>query len=887
MTISSSIHPTQTNCCILLVLSLAAAPSFAQHNRPAPQPPQLVVSLDVPEISAEPEARPAAPDLSSPLRTGPNRRPTETGKVAFAFDDVNIEETIPFVMDTTGKVVMPVRLSTLKNTKITLVNNELLERSAALDLLFEAFRLHGVGVIENDEVIILDSLEEMSKSGALPVLDADVDIMNRADRASLVIKIFRIKKADAETVGDQINETLPTHATLSVDANSNQIVVVGDIGLCQQMQQMIDELDDSYVTPETRTFRLRWADANEIAQNILDLFEETGTTTAGTRAAPRARRPTQRGRTAQPQPGTTAVTTGVRPMVELRVTVNVQTNSVTVQSAADVMEQVTDLIYNYWDLPRPRGTAKVYLLKYTDPLKIRDLLNNMLGGGGGRAGVGGATRRAGGAAGAAGAAGRAGVEQIVGGIYTIEAYPDSNSLIVICKTEESFDFLDNLIDQLDQPSDIGMPLLIPLRHADAVRVTEVLNVLLAEPGSGAGGITVPETGLTGGGTDRGAQAATGTTATAGGLGSGRAGSGPAGVLNFPWQGGRIREDQSPESSLIGKVRIVPVVRQNAIAVLAPPAHREAIRELITQHDQPARQVMISAILAEVALTDAFSLGLRLSSEDIVSTGRPDNAFRGSGSIVGSSDNIFPNLFDTSILDANFDFNVFFQALDQKNRVRILQEPRIFTADNEEANFFDGQDVPFISDSQTTDVGGLTESFEYREVGVSLNVRPHITTQGDVDMEVNLELSNIVPGEILFGGFIFDRRETTTKVSVKNGQTIVLSGILRDEESEIKRKVPFLGDIPLLGELFTSRDKETTRTELLAFITPTVVNELSENDTNFNEAERQRLEELSRPLKDQTTDELLDHGRIRSRIVPVPPKPSTMELWQAEEQLNDA
>ncbi|MHC4108597.1 MAG: hypothetical protein ACYSTY_10975, partial [Planctomycetota bacterium] len=351
MTISSSIHPTQTNCCILLVLSLAAAPSFAQHNRPAPQPPQLVVSLDVPEISAEPEARPAAPDLSSPLRTGPNRRPTETGKVAFAFDDVNIEETIPFVMDTTGKVVMPVRLSTLKNTKITLVNNELLERSAALDLLFEAFRLHGVGVIENDEVIILDSLEEMSKSGALPVLDADVDIMNRADRASLVIKIFRIKKADAETVGDQINETLPTHATLSVDANSNQIVVVGDIGLCQQMQQMIDELDDSYVTPETRTFRLRWADANEIAQNILDLFEETGTTTAGTRAAPRARRPTQRGRTAQPQPGTTAVTTGVRPMVELRVTVNVQTNSVTVQSAADVMEQVTDLIYNYWDLP--------------------------------------------------------------------------------------------------------------------------------------------------------------------------------------------------------------------------------------------------------------------------------------------------------------------------------------------------------------------------------------------------------------------------------------------------------------------------------------------------------------------------------------------------------
>ena len=168
----------------------------------------------------------AAPDLSSPLRTAPNRRPTESGKVAFAFDDVNIEETIPFIMDTTGKVVMPVRLGNLKNTKITLVNNELLEPSVALDLLFEAFRLHGIGVIETDEVIILDSLDDIAKSGALPVLDADVDIMNRADRASLVIKIFRIKKADAATVGDQISETMPDHARLSVDANSNQIVLV-------------------------------------------------------------------------------------------------------------------------------------------------------------------------------------------------------------------------------------------------------------------------------------------------------------------------------------------------------------------------------------------------------------------------------------------------------------------------------------------------------------------------------------------------------------------------------------------------------------------------------------------------------------------------------------
>ena len=318
---------------------------------------------------------------------------------------------------------------------------------------------------------------------------------------------------------------MPVLSTASWTTSMNESAVMSRWSFQETMKrELIAELDDSYVTPETRTFRLRWADANEIAQNILDLFDETGTTTAGARGTTRTRRPTQqRGRT--PQPQQTSTTTGVRPMVELRATVNVQTNSVTIQSAADVMEQVTDLIYNYWDLPRPQGTAKVYVLKYTDPLVIRDLLDNILGGGGGRGAQPGGQRR-GGATGAAG--GRSGGQQS-GSIYTVEALSDSNSLVVICKTEEGFDFLDNLIYQLDQPSDIGMPLLIPLLHADAVRVTEVLNVLLTEAGGGATGITIPDSGLSGaGGGATSGQAGAGETG--GGLGSGRAGSGPAGPL---------------------------------------------------------------------------------------------------------------------------------------------------------------------------------------------------------------------------------------------------------------------------------------------------------------------------------------------------------------------
>ena len=853
-----------TTWCAVVVLGAAASSSQAQSPRPEPLPASAV---SLAGFSGDEDLGGLAfEDTFVPVRNGPRRRPAESDKVIFGFRAAPIDELVPFIVQTTGKVVMPVRLTTLKNTKITLVTDEPLEPSRALDLLFESLRLHGVGVVETDDVIILDQLDNIGKSGALPVLSADEDVLGRTDRASMVIKIFRAVNTEASGIGDRILETFPDYATLTVDPNSNQIVVLGDIGLCQQVQKLINELDNTYVVPRTRTFRLKYADANEIAQNITELFEQDSSPARTTPA--RSRRQQQTGRRSSSSSTRRLTSTGgVGPTVELRLTVNVQQNAVTVQAEPAVIEEITELVENHWDLPRSPRTSKLYALKYTDPLKVRDLLQALLGGGSGGAAQGGQRR------GSGTSRARSGIEQMVGGIYTIEAYPDSNSLIVLCKTEFSFDFLDDLIDSLDQPSDIGLPMLIELKHANAVTLAELLNIQLAD--GGGGGMSIPDQGL------RGREGGDTDGATGGG---GREGTGPAGTMTFPWQNGRAREDQTPESSLIGKVRIVPVVRQNALSILAPPAHREALRELVEYYDRPGRQVMISVIIAEVALSDALSLGLRLSSFDIDSPERPDNAILGTGAFsVTDEGGLLSRLFDTAVLSANFNINVFFQALAQNNRVRILQEPRIFTADNQEANFFDGRDVPFITNTTINSLGNPTDSFEYREVGVSLNVRPRITANRHVDMEINLELSTI-SDERLFGGAILDRRETTTRVVVKHGQTIVLSGILRDEESEIIRKVPFLGDIPLLGLLFQSRETETVRSELIAFITPYVVDNPDENDTNFNEAERQRLKDLSRPLKEQ--DDLLDNDRTRKRILPEPVEPASRQLLEPDE-LTDA
>jgi general secretion pathway protein D len=283
--------------------------------------------------------------------------------------------------------------------------------------------------------------------------------------------------------------------------------------------------------------------------------------------------------------------------------------------------------------------------------------------------------------------------------------------------------------------------------------------------------------------------------------------------------------------------------------MAPSEYKNSVVDLIGQLDQPGRQVLVSAVIVEVQRDDALNLGLRWSSQNIAPT-NADNSISIGGTSTNTKNNLIPSLFDTSVLNANVNLNVILQALAQKTAISILSEPKVFTSDNQEAEFFSGQDIPFITQSQPNTQGNLVQSFDYKAVGIQLRVRPRITFRHDVDLRVNVELSSIVPGQTLFGGAIVDRRETTTQLIVQNGQTVVISGILRKEDSDIIRKVPLLGDIPLIGLIFRSREKTKTNTELLVFITPMVVD--NESDlSRVNEPYKSRLDERRRELEKDT------------------------------------
>jgi len=167
-----------------------------------------------------------------------------------------------------------------------------------------------------------------------------------------------------------------------------------------------------------------------------------------------------------------------------------------------------------------------------------------------------------------------------------------------------------------------------------------------------------------------------------------------------------------------------------------------------------------------------------------------------------------------------------RALETDTQANILSMPNLITLDNEEARIIVGQNVPFITGQFTTPASGGTagvnpfQTIERRDIGLSLRVRPTISQGGTVKMAIYQETSNIQQSTA--SGLITSKRSIDTNVLVDDGQIIVLGGLIEDTESNTMEKVPGLGSLPLVGNLFRYQSKRRTKTNLMVFLRPTVI-----------------------------------------------------------------
>lgn len=820
------------------MLAALAGSALAQEA-----PPAAVPVPAAPSPSEPPAATPPAEPKPERIDAATNRRVLDGPDTVLAFKNVKVSDVVPFIVEATGKVVMP--QPEVMTRSITVLNDRPIPRQLALDMVIMAMHQIGVAVVEGPTIITLRDINEITRQD-VPVVPGDESLLERTDYGSIVQKVYSMRNASAKNVGELIKDNVPDFAKIMVDEQSNQLAVLGNIGLLQRLEKLIASLDmPAAASLGSETFRLRYADAEQVATNIKELFSESQPRTGNQN---QQQNPFQnffnrgggnnnqqggrgtRGNQNQ-QGGGGASGSDIATSANLRVTANTQQNSVTVLAERPILDQIRTQIDQFWDKPLPDEAVvpRVYDLKNSDPIKVRDLLEGLFGKG--------TTTTQGNNTTTAQGVGR------LAGQFSFQAIPESGRLVVVAKSPDNLAVIDKIIQDLDQPQSIGLPEVVELKHANAEDLAEQLNTLLAQDGTLAQ-IRRSESGLSESTLTTSPFAQDAATTTTNQNNQNNATT-SASNIQFWWQRSRPPTDKAGASNLVGAIRIVPVWRQNALLVLAPPEYRASVSQLIGQLDRPGRQVLISAVVAEMSSDDATALGLRWSSSTITPT-NPDNAIQfgtdqDRSGFIGS-------LFNSSVLDVNMNVNVLLQALSEKTDVQILSEPKIFTSDNQEAEFFDGQDIPFVTDSQTNNNGNLVQSFDYRAVGIQLRIRPRIANNKDVDVRVNLELSSIVPGETLFGGFVVDRRETTTQLILRDGQTVVISGIIRKEDSDITRKVPLLGDIPLLGALFTSKEKSVKSTELLVFITPIVV-ENPEERQKLNEPYQERLNQMRLRLQD--------------------------------------
>ncbi len=272
-----------------------------------------------------------------------------------------------------------------------------------------------------------------------------------------------------------------------------------------------------------------------------------------------------------------------------------------------------------------------------------------------------------------------------------------------------------------------------------------------------------------------------------------------------------------------EVSIVAETNSNTILLSASPRFFDHVRNLVMQLDKSQPQVLIQVLLAEVALDNTKDLGISWSYNKGIGGGRTIST---GTDFAGVPPAVLTTFGGYSGLLTGRDLSFLVKAMEDDGRLEVLSRPQVLTADNRPATINIGQRVPLITDSRVTERGDTINSFRYENVGVNLQVTPRIAPDGFVKLEVGTTNSSLSSTSVEINQNatvpIINERRASTTVSVPDGQTVVIGGLISSSDDIRKKKVPLLGDIPYLGAVFRSTKKKTERRELLIMLTPQIL-----------------------------------------------------------------
>ncbi len=694
---------------------------------------------------------------------------------------------------------------------------------------------------EENAKVVRQLVEVLSK-GAEALAGAQVlDVINvksaRVEQLVGALRELYVDKANRERGADSVRVT--------PDPRINALVVTGTASDVEAIRGLVQRLDGAAITAvtEIKRIELKKTDAQEVVrllQNVLAGRPIAGGGALGQRQALvmrflRDARGTRGDGGAGPEQSTVHSTEAqISGAIQEQVTLTAEprTNSIVVNAPAQLMVLIESLVTDIDESAAGARAIEVFELVHADARAmaavLRELFNlrqdgNTLvlvperSGGSGAGGGGGGGGETAGPPGGASASGLGGPEN--GQFYptlderqqlsvTIDAR--TNSLIVSA-TPEYIEEVRKVVERLDAKEvNERENLTVRLRNAKAQEAATTLRTYFNEEST------------------------------------------------------RVRTLLGPDrvGSLVSQLEREVIVqgdeKSNSLLISVSPRYRDKVEGLVRELDATPPQVLIQVLLAEVTLDQSGQFGLEARVGPFGGE-LYRGSFLGAGSPIGTALGV-PNF---SV--ASTDFELLVRALEAQGRLEVLSRPQLTVRNNERATFQVGENIG-LADSVETFSNGLSQTRVRREdVGIILDVTPSISADGYIRMDVKPEISalsdRVTQITESVSSSIITRRQVQTTVTVKDGETIVLGGLIQNRDEERKTKVPLLGDIPLLGEIFKSTKHSQTKTELLVLLTPRVIRSGEPEAIDFE-----------RGLREGAIDELSKPDAVR-RWIPVQPEPA--------------
>lgn len=840
---------------LLLAAAIAPRPAVAQ----APPPPV-----------GGPEA--ASTNAPGPLPLNED--------IQVSFQGAGIDLVVQWLSQTTGKSVVK---HPQAQCQLTITSSKKLPMRDALNLVYRALSLEGFTAVEsgNSIFIVPEGKEPRMSPELIDASRSDIP----AGRQKLV-KIFQLKSVPAAEMKEKVKGALSEKAVVEINDRSNQIIVTDYNENVSLIADLIQRLDtDQPGDLSVRVIPLKHVSARDLVKEVTPLYQKMSGKPAGEtvevsandrsntliilsgdanyRALERivatldtedaqekslrlfplrnadaedvARQlkelSTDQSNNARSRyfyfGGSDPEKTGSK----MNVVADRRRNTLIVQAPPAQLDSIAKTIAA---LDEPVGgealAPRIYPLKYVSAVDIEDILNELF-----------LKKQQQRSYFFYDEPPEPTADRDVGRLYgkvRITSEPYSNAIIITANSKENLLAVEEVLKQLDVASSNGESTFrVGLKYAKAINVANSLNVLFAKGGSPALRPVNP----TNPQNPQPQQANTPNSAPS--QNSTPLERETKDDLYFPWLGGQPESTRSGDgrtasrqvSDLVGRVRAVPDHRGNALLISANVHLFPQVLKLVQELDAQTSQVLIEARIVEVSTDRMDRLGVRYTPDGSKTFTAEDydnsiiartklnylNGF-GANSDVNNADGNGMTTLRSGVLGVSVNMDFLIQFLQKNTDAKVLAEPQISIEDNETGKLFVGQQVPFIFQSQNTEAGSLNQSFTYKDVGIILEVIPHINVTGDVLLRVRVESSTIVPGETILGGAVIDARTFRTDMTAKNGETIVLGGIIQKQFSETIRKTPVLGNIPGLGWAFKKKDKTAREVELFVFLRPKVI-----------------------------------------------------------------